>query len=146
MSDTPASWADYIAEATQRAGGVAKLANLSGLHRGTISEWKAGNNADTATIRSIIAIADAIGDDPRRALLAAGQQPGHLPDQPDPAPATSGLAAELARINERIRAITESGLPLHEQMDAIKTQHELADLAVARYRQRPDAAPDRRSA
>lgn len=132
-------WADYITWAAAQVGSVDELAARTELHRTTISAWKTGRKTpETATAKSIRAVAAAVGDDPRNALRAAGRAVDTEGTWTPPAPAAQTLAAELARINERIRLIAESGLPLHEQDAAIETQEEAADQAVARYRRRAE--------
>jgi hypothetical protein len=143
VDDTPATWADYIAWAAGQIGGVAALARRSGLHRDTLFNWKSGENAHTPTIKHIFDIADAVGDDRRRALLAAAQLPetadsslAAAPRGPEPAEPT--LAEHLRRINERIGEISAmTWLPLSDRLEAISAQQELADRLVRMYREPP---------
>jgi hypothetical protein len=129
-------WAEYVTWAAARAGSVDELAARTELHRTTISGWKTGRKtADNATLKSIRAIAAAVGDDPRNALRAAGRAVADdTARTPTPGPPLAAdLAAELEAINERIRAIGRLGLPPHEELKAIKTQTALADQFIARY-------------
>lgn len=127
--DTPKTWAQYIRWAADRAGGVRQLADRAGLHRSTVYDWRNGKNSDTATVRSIRAIAEAVGDDPGRALRAAGQAVTG-DDAPPPPPPAPTLADQL-------RLIRESGMPIDQQIAAA------AEL-VALYRQLPEQAAEPR--
>lgn len=103
MGDAPKTWADYITWAKNRIGhgGIAELARRTGLHRSTLFEWKNGQGSNP-TVDSIRLVADAVGDDLRNALRAAGQLP---PDEPAPTPTATGagiqpLAQEIARLRD----------------------------------------------
>lgn len=145
----PMTWAAYIEWAVRRAGGVNELAARAHLHRATISAWRNGKKGPDATsVGSILSIAAAVGDDPRRALYAAGRSPG-----PDDVPATPtaaqadapSLAAQLGRINARIDLITASALPFNEKALLIWEQQAEADRIVALYLDKPeDGGPARR--
>lgn len=57
---------------TDRPGwSVAELARRSGLSRAAIFDWLKGGRGKSITIASVNAVADALGDDRRNALLAA---------------------------------------------------------------------------
>lgn len=76
MSDASAAaaetWADYLRRMTQRPGwSVARLARESGIHRGTIFKYLAGESG--VTVDTVRRIAKALGDDPENALRAAAQ-------------------------------------------------------------------------
>lgn len=145
MDDT-SPWSAYIAWAVGQAGSIKELAVRSGLHRSTISDWKSGREAaDTATIRSVKAIATAVGDDPRNALRAAGQPS----DEAHPAAPTAverpqgpSLAGQLEAINRRIDEISRLPLPLRDKLAAVETQRRYADQLVALFRHVPDEEPD----
>jgi transcriptional regulator with XRE-family HTH domain len=65
------TWADYLRRMTKREGwSVARLARESGIHRGTIFKWLAGETG--VTVDSVRRIAIALDDDPSTALRAAG--------------------------------------------------------------------------
>jgi hypothetical protein len=133
MRNAPTTWADYIAWAADRVtprgrrGGVATLARLSGLNRDTLFQWKMGRNADTPTVGHIRAIAEAVGDDVRNAMRAAGRvaAPDEEPSAANPPARPAPHGATLA---EQLRTIRESGLPIEVQIEAA------AEL-VALYRQ-----------
>ena len=81
--DRAESWADYLRRMTSRPGwSVARLARESGIHRATIFKWMSGRGG--ATVASVRAIAEALGDDPANALRAAGSMGGEAPDELDP--------------------------------------------------------------
>ncbi len=139
MRNAPTTWADYIAWAADqvsggRRGGVAELARLSGLHRDTLFQWKAGRNADTPKLRHVRAIAEAVGDDPHNALRAAGlvrDDAGEPDDGPAGATAATPDGPTLA---EQLRTIRESGLPLEQQIAAA------AELVAMYRRPTPETA------
>ena len=135
MGDTTGPWGDYIQWAADRVGGVARLAQLTGLNRNTLFRWKRGDNAETPQISHVFAIADAAAGpnatdrqrraERRRAVLAAGQITDEPPAEAPPAATMPAgdeqpptLAEALAHINgiadhlgvsgeQRLRAIAE---------------------------------------
>lgn len=75
------SWSDYLRRMTSRPGwSVARLARESGIHRGTIFKWIAGKTG--ATVANVKSIAEALGDDPAKALSAAGNVGVATTDEP----------------------------------------------------------------
>ncbi len=134
-------WADYITWAARRAGSVDALAERSGLHRVTLSSWKTGRvTADNVALKSIRAVAAAVGDDPANALRAAGRITA---DQPPPSPPPvvdegPSLADQLARVTARIEAIAASSLPFRDKTALIWEQQAEADRITALYLAKPD--------
>lgn len=64
------NWAGYLRRMTDRPGwSVARLARESGIHRGTIFKWIKGDRG--ITVANVVAVAQALGDDPVNALKAA---------------------------------------------------------------------------
>lgn len=140
------TWAQYVAWAAARAGSVKDLADRAQLARPTVSAWKNGKSPERVTVRSIRAIAAAVGDNPDNAMRAAGRIP---PDSgPAPLPAVPPLAAQLEAINRRIEAIRALGLSPDDEWKAIRTQQDFADQIVESWRRaRPDGdAEGRQSA
>jgi len=66
------TWAAYL-NRMMRASGMtrARLAELAGLTRQTISEWANGKGSSTVKVDNVLRVAAAFGDDPARALNAA---------------------------------------------------------------------------
>ncbi len=117
VRDIPTTWAAYIEWAASRVappgrrGGIAQLARLTGLSKDTLFVWKSGRHADTPTVRHIRLVAEAVGDDVRNAMRAAGRLTG------------SDAAAEPHRqsgptLADQLRTIRESGLPVDQQIQA----------------------------
>lgn len=85
-SDAFSGWARYLKGIQARPGwSVARLAREADIHRTTIFRWIAGDTENISTQR-VIAIAEAVGDDPAVALRAVGDMlTGETadPDAPD---------------------------------------------------------------
>jgi transcriptional regulator with XRE-family HTH domain len=110
--DAPTRWAAYLKQQTSRPGwSVARLAREAGFHRSTVFGWIAGD--DNVNVGSVLAIANALGDDPANALLAAGD-------------------VEPPSVDEGEHRIKALGLPKH-----------LEDRALARFRMRMEEARQR---
>ncbi len=143
---TPGTWQDYINWAIARAGSIKTLAARSGLHRGSLSDWRHGRRTGAVTVGSALAVATAVGDQPENALRAAGHhlsRPVGAPPPPSDRPAPESqddappLADLLRDINTQIDAVLDSGLPWDDQFRAIRELRGEASRWVVLYRRRP---------
>lgn len=70
------AWSAYLRRMTARPGwSVARLHRESGIAKSTIFRWLAEGAGAGLTIQSVFLVADALGDDRRRAVEAAGNLP-----------------------------------------------------------------------
>lgn len=68
----PTDWAKYVKEAVAQCGGnVSLLRQKSGVSRSSLYRWMS-DDGTRVTIEKARQIAEAIGDDPRNAIRAAG--------------------------------------------------------------------------
>ena len=82
VTDVGDTWAAYLNRMMWERGMTkARLAELTGLTRQTISEWANGKGSSTIKIENVLRIAEALDDDPTHALIAAaGIAPEHDPE------------------------------------------------------------------
>lgn len=110
------SWADYLRRMTDRPGwSVARLAREAGIHRATIFKWMGGKGG--ATVTSVRAIAEALGDEPSNALRAAGNMEGVADEAMDP---------DLLMLTRRL---TDPDVPEAEKVALRTALRYLAELA-----------------
>jgi len=98
----PDAWSAYLRRMTRRPEwSVARLARESGIARSRIFSWIA-EGAESITIRSVYAIADALGEDRADALKAAGNLPPERDAEVDLILASNRTDAQKAALIERL--------------------------------------------
>lgn len=144
VTDASGPWVDYINAAVQRAGGVAALAERAGLSVATVSRWRNGRvAAEGVEIRSITAVANAIGDDPRNALRAAGQLDPEPRHDSTRGTRSGSLPDKIREIREEMQRISDLRLPPAVEADSMDELWRLLHDEISRYqRTEPVVASD----